>query len=111
MMPAPLSPGECAFEMHCRAYLSDIQAMPAREVEFCEGRKWRWDFCWPDRMVAVEIDGGTRFGRSAHSRGDGYVRDCQKANAGAYLGWKVYRFTTAMVMSGEAIDFMRKVLS
>jgi len=55
----------------------------------------------------VEIEGGTRFGKSRHSRGDGFERDARKYNAAALLGWRILRFTTAMVISGEAIDVVR----
>ena len=98
--PKPLSPGEEAFALHCRAH----NLAPVREHRFCEGRKWAFDFAWPETKIAVEIEGGTAFGRSRHSKGQGFVNDCQKYNAAARLGWKVFRFTTEMVMAGEAID-------
>jgi very-short-patch-repair endonuclease len=69
---------------------------------------WRLDFAWPQAKIAVEIDGGTAFGKSRHSRGVGYAEDCRKINEAQMLGWHVLRFTTEMVASGEAIDFVRK---
>ncbi len=35
---------------------------PEREYRFAQealGRKWRFDFSWPEYRVAVELDGGT----------------------------------------------------
>ena len=55
-------------------------------------------------MIAVEIEGGTKFGQSRHSKGKGFVDDCHKYNAATRLGWKVYRYTTEMVERGDAIN-------
>ena len=102
-LPKELSTGEEAFADHCRIY----GLAPEREYKFAPGRKWAFDFAWPDSKLAVEIEGGTRFGKSRHSRGDGFERDARKYNAAALLGWRILRFTTAMVISGEAIDVVR----
>ena len=56
------------------------------------GRRWRFDFAWPDRMLAVEIDGGA-FSGGRHTRGAGFVEDCRKMNAATLMGWRVLRFT------------------
>lgn len=105
-IPKPLSPGEEEFALHCSIY----KLTPEREHVFHPERNWRFDFAWPGQKVAVEIDGGTRSGRSRHSKGVGYENDCRKANEAALKEWLVYRFTTAMVHSGEAIDCMVRAL-
>lgn len=101
-IPQPLSQGEETFAIHCQAH----NLTPEREFKFCEGRKWSFDFAFPEPMIAIEIEGGTAFGKSRHSRGEGFNNDCRKYNAATYLGWRVYRFSTAMVLSGEAIDLL-----
>ena len=58
------------------------------------GRRWRFDFAWPDRMLAVEIDGGA-FSGGRHTRGAGFSEDCRKLNAATLLGWRVLRFPGA----------------
>jgi hypothetical protein len=55
-------------------------------------RDWRFDRAWPDRLVAVEIDGGV-FSRGRHVRATGYLGDVLKANAAVELGWRVVTFT------------------
>jgi len=65
---------------------------PEAEYRFHEKRKWRFDFAWPDSMVAVEIEGGT-FVRGRHTRGMGHHKDCEKYNQATLLGWRVLRFT------------------
>ncbi len=99
-LPKALSVGEECFALQCQAY----KFRPEREFKFCEGRKWAFDFCFPDQMIAIEIEGGTNYGKSRHSYGVGFENDCRKYNAATALGWKVFRFSTAMVQRGEAIQ-------
>jgi very-short-patch-repair endonuclease len=82
---------------------------PVREFKFHRTRKWRLDLAYPDRMLAIEADGGTRTG-GRHVRGDGYQGDCTKLNAAVDAGWRVLRFTTAMIQSGEALAALRQIL-
>ena len=76
---------------------------PAREFRFCPTRKWRFDFCFPTAMVAIEIDGGT-FIRGGHSRGMGQRRDMEKANAAACLRWSLLRFSVDMIRDEIGFD-------
>jgi very-short-patch-repair endonuclease len=69
--------------------------LPVREFRFSK-RRFRFDFAFPDRKVAVEIEGGGWiYGR--HHRPKGYEMDLEKYNLAQYLGWKVFRFTPQML--------------
>jgi very-short-patch-repair endonuclease len=83
---------------------------PVHEYRFHDKRRWRFDLCWPEEMVAVEIDGGT-WTNGRHTRGSGYERDCEKLNSAAEMGWIVLRFTTGMVESGKAVEQIKRVLT
>ena len=102
-IPQPLSKGEEAFALHCKAE----KLSPVREHIFHHKRKWRFDFAFPDKMLAVEIEGGVN-GR--HQRIGGFIGDCVKYNAAALLGWRVLRYTTDMVMQGTAINEVLEAL-
>jgi len=78
---------------------------PEEEYRFLDGRRFRFDFAWPLTNIAVEIEGGT-FVQGRHVTGAGFSKDCEKYNLAARDGWRVYRFTTAMVKSKEGIDFL-----
>lgn len=95
------------------AYQHQANALkfPTFEMEyvFAPPRKWRFDFAWPSRMVAVEIEGGTWI-NGGHSRGSAFEKDAEKYNTAALLGWKVLRFTTNMVRDGRAADVTKKAL-
>lgn len=104
--PQPLSPGEEAFALHCR-----IESLePVREYVFLQDRKFRFDFAFPEKKIGIEIEGATQYGKSRHSRGDGFESDCEKYNLAAAAGWRVFRFTTKMVMSLEAMNFVLQAL-
>ncbi len=82
------------------ALLASSTLIPPPECEhrFCRSRKFRFDYAWPQQLVAVEIEGGT-YGRrkSRHSTGHGYSTDCDKYNLAALGGWIVLRYTAAHV--------------
>ena len=69
---------------------------PLSEQTFHESRKWRFDFCWPDNMIAIEIQGG-QWIKGGHNSGTGLQRDCEKFNAAQARGWKVFLFSTSMI--------------
>ena len=70
---------------------------------------WRFDLAYPDRKIAIECEGGT-WSNGRHTRGKGYEGDCRKYNRAIELGWRVYRFTSGMVDSGEAIQTLQRVM-
>lgn len=84
-----------------------------REYRFHPTRKWRFDFAWPDRKVACEIEGGA-WSNGRHTRGPGFVADCEKYNSANGFGWHVYRFTADMLNNTDpeknAIEMVRKAL-
>jgi hypothetical protein len=57
---------------------------PVVECEFFEGRGWRFDFCWPEAKLAVEMDGGLR----------NNTFFCNNMNAATESGWAVLRYTS-----------------
>jgi very-short-patch-repair endonuclease len=100
------SEGEETLALHIRA---EKLPAPEREYKFAPDRKWRFDFAWPARMLAVEVEGGVYSG-GRHTRGSGFVKDVEKYNAAAMLGWRVLRFVTEQVRDGTAIAGLREAL-
>ena len=78
---------------------------PVREHRFNPPRRYRFDFAWPEIMLAVELEGGTlsKYKKSRHTTGTGFHNDCQKYNQAALMGWTVLRFDSAMINNLEAI--------
>lgn len=73
---------------------------PTTELVFHPKRRWRLDFAWPTRMIAVEIHGGIHSG-GRHTRGKGFVEDRAKMNEAALLGWTVIEATPEHIQSGQ----------
>ena len=88
---------------------SPVVPEPVREYKFLATRRFRFDFCWPERNLAVEVDGGTWRGTGRHSRGLGYERDCEKLNLAALAEWTVLRYTSSMVRDGRAIAQLEEI--
>lgn len=90
--------------------------MPATQFKFCDTRRWQTDFAWPEKKILVEIEGGIwrrdRFGNwaGAHSHPLNILRDIEKYNHMALLGYRLFRFSDRELKDGSAIEMMRKVL-
>ena len=63
------------------------------EYHWCK-RRWRWDFAFPHLAppVAIEIDE-----ESSHGHWYKQSQDRQKGNAAVIAGWRLLRFSGAML--------------
>ena len=83
---------------------------PVLELKFTPDRRWRFDFAWPERMVAVECEGGVwNYGR--HNRPSGFIRDCEKYSKAAELGWRVLRYPRQHLTHKATIEQIARTLS
>lgn len=72
-------------------------------------RDWRFDFAWPDRLFAVEVEGGAFVG-GRHTTGKGFTDDCQKYHHAMRLGWTVYRCESKLIKSGDAAQLVASLV-
>ena len=63
---------------------------PQPEYKFHGTRRWRFDWAFPEQMVAVEVDGGQW---TAHGGRHMTDKDRDKGNHAAALGWRVLHFS------------------
>ena len=74
-------------------------------------RKWRIDYAWPDKKVGLEVDGGVWMkGGGRHTRGSGWMKDTEKLNEAAALGWRIVRVTPAQLLAGQTMDWIRRAM-
>ncbi len=84
---------------------------PIMQHRFHQVRKWRWDFCWPEQKLAVEIQGGSFVG-GGHNRGAQQQKDYEKQRVAVALGWRVLPFNTIDMKDPEAVvTFVAEVLT
>ena len=82
---------------------------PEREHKFEAKRRWRFDYAWPQQMVALEVEGGVWTG-GRHTRGAGFVKDMEKYNRAAVLGWRLLRVTPDKLVSFGTFEMLREIL-
>jgi very-short-patch-repair endonuclease len=80
-----------------------------KEYKFHPIRKWRFDYAWPERKIALEQEGGI-WTKGRHTRGKGYEADLEKYNNAIMLGWFVLRATPEMIKKGGIYDMLEKLL-
>lgn len=113
--PARARGASSPLERELLGHLTVMQLRPELEYKFHPERRWRLDFAFPDELVGVELDGGifaaengTEAGR--HARGVGRIKDYEKRNAAAELGWFVLCYGPPQVRSGEAALQVERLL-
>lgn len=107
-------------------YLLEAKGLPhpVREHRFDPERKWRFDLAWPDRMLAVEVEGGVHEGagrgrgrcgsggsvRGRHLRAEGFRGDMEKYNRAVVLGWRLLRTTPEGLYTEDMVAMIAAVL-
>lgn len=84
-----------------------LQVVP--EHRFHPVREWRFDFFLPAARVAIEVEGGV-WTEGRHTRGKGYLADCEKYNEAQVMGFKVLRFTPDQLLSRKAISIIKQAI-
>jgi hypothetical protein len=90
---------------------------PALEFKFHTDRKWRFDIAWRNYSfsdyrnggLALEVEGGVWVG-GAHNRGAGFVKDMEKYNEAAALGWRVIRCQPQDLCTMETVTLIKRCL-
>ena len=82
---------------------------PVLEHRFHPTIRWRFDLAWPDKKIAVEIEGGAWIG-GRHTRPKGFQVDICKYTAAAIMGWRVLRYSPAQVKTWTAAQEIASVV-
>jgi len=107
------SDNEAAFRYSIRVF-SGKNSNPHLEKYFMEykfhpKRKWRFDFAYPYKQVAVEIDGiAWQAGGGRHNTDD----DREKMNSAVAMGWRILRFSGKQIKNdpSECIKLLSETL-
>lgn len=88
---------------------SDLKILVEKEYIFHPTRKWRFDYSLPQYKIAIEVDGGVWI-NGRHNRPSGYLKDMEKFNAAAALGWVVLKFTPEELYKRATFDMIRQTI-
>lgn len=81
---------------------------PVPEYRFHPVRRWRFDWAWPDRLVALEVNGGV-FTAGRHSRGVGQTKDFEKWSHAAVAGWRLLHVTPRDLAGPQTLALLEAV--
>lgn len=80
-----------------------------KELQFHPSRKWRFDYAWPELLIALELHGGTYSG-GRHTNGKGFTEDREKMNSAILLGWQVLEVTPEHIKNGTARQWLEQLI-
>lgn len=83
--------------------------IPTTEYKFHNTRRWRFDYCWIDKKIALEVEGGI-WTNGRHTRGSGFIKDMEKYNNAALLGYRLIKCTPKSLTSIENIELIKNIL-
>lgn len=83
---------------------------PVAEYRFWPGRKFAFDYAWPEVKVALEIEGAV-YTQGRHTRGAGYVSDMRKYSEAAIRGWCLIRLTPDQLHQQSGETLIRRALA
>jgi len=92
------------------AYFKEC-GLPRPEVEyrFHSARKWRFDFCWPKHLLALEVQGGL-FVRGRHNQGAAMLKEHEKLNAAAILGYRIMYTTPRGLCTKDFVTQLKEAM-
>ena len=94
------------FPALCRSYgLPE----PVAEYRFCE-RRWKFDYAWPDRKLALEVEGGLWI-MGRHNRPSGMLKDFEKYNRAAVLGWRILKCTPRTLCTSATLETIKEAIA
>ena len=94
------------FDTQCKAVGLPV---PVAELKFHPLRRWRFDWAFTEAKLAVEVEGGVWTG-GRHTRGVGFLKDCEKYAEALIHGWRVLRVTPKHIQDGKALGWCYAIL-
>lgn len=80
-----------------------------KEFRFHPKRLWRFDYAFPELKIAIEVEGGV-WTKGRHTRGSGFVKDMEKYNAAASMGWTILRVTPKQKFTIETVNILKEAI-
>ena len=84
--------------------------LPITEYQFHPTRKWRFDYYWQQNKFALEVEGGVWTG-GRHIRGTGFIKDMEKYNSAAIMGFRIIRTVPNELTSESTIRMIKQLIN
>lgn len=82
---------------------------PVTQLKVVQGRRFRFDFAWPDHKLAIEANGAV-WTQGRHTRGAGAESDAEKLSLAVLEGWRVLVVCKRHIRSGQAVTWIEQAL-
>lgn len=82
---------------------------PVFEHRFHDSRRWRFDLAWPWHKLALEVQGAI-FTGGRHVRGAAMLKEYEKLNNAAMLGWRVMFVQPSDLLMTDTVEAVRSAL-
>jgi hypothetical protein len=83
---------------------------PVREHVFAKPRRWRFDYCWPEMMIAVEYQGIFGARNTSHASVGNLKRDYRKFTEASLRGWLLILIDADSVQTGDALAWVERAV-
>lgn len=80
------------------------------ELVFASPRRWRFDWAYEGRQIAIEYQGGNYTGKGGHNTVKGLKNDYEKFSEAAIRGWLLILIDSASVRDGRAVTWVERAL-
>lgn len=94
------------FELMCDAH--DLPR-PTPEYRFAAPRRFRFDYCWKEQKIALEVQGGL-FTGGRHVRGAALLKEHEKLNEACIRGYRVLFCTPQDVKTGAVFALIKRAI-
>ena len=102
---------------------SELNIHVVREFKFHPKRSWKFDYCIPDKMIAIENEGGTFKQRTytnkkgklittiggRHNSGTGFLGDMKKYDEATAMGYRLIRVTPETLITTNTIELIKRL--
>ncbi|MFH1744504.1 MAG: hypothetical protein ABIH23_36330 [bacterium] len=92
-------------------YMQEGLPKPTFEHRFCD-RRWRLDVAWPEYRIAIECQGGLFLpGGGRHNRGAAMLKEYEKLNTLAQMGWSVIFVIPQDLCLVSTVEMVKRCMS